>query len=138
DFREEVRPMAEKVGEAKGQLGNARRLLKGVNEFIQMLATTEQRRLNNVVVSQVVAGDLKENKDDSRRYDKKRKRLESPTNVSRVVDKREVEEGLLKLLKQVSGKTLENNAADTEFMNRWGRIVNDFYLLSDRLSLSTG
>ncbi|KAI3924713.1 hypothetical protein MKW92_041146, partial [Papaver armeniacum] len=152
DFRREVRPIARKRGEAYAQLGNVSRILRGVNEFIQILATTKQGRFTV-------------DKDNSGRYDKKRKRntLESQGNASREVgnvevsrqvgnveevsrevgerkevDRKEVEESLLEVLKKVSGKALESNAADTEFMNRWDRIVSDFYLLSDCLSLSTG
>ncbi|KAI3960432.1 hypothetical protein MKW92_049820 [Papaver armeniacum] len=125
DFRREVRPIAGKLEEAYGQLGNVRRILRGVNEFIQILATTKQDRVTV---------------DNSGRYDKKRKRntLESQGNMSveksyevmnvevsqevgnvsgrwgnvevsqevgerKEVDRKEVEESLLEVLKKVSG-----------------------------------
>ncbi|KAI3910042.1 hypothetical protein MKW92_029972, partial [Papaver armeniacum] len=69
DFRREVRPIARKLEEAYAHLGNVRRILRGVNEFIQILATTKQDRFTV---------------DNSGRYDKKRKRnsLESQGNMS--------------------------------------------------------
>ncbi|KAI3850578.1 hypothetical protein MKX03_016005 [Papaver bracteatum] len=183
DFREEVRPMAEKVVEVKGQLGNARRLLQGVNEFIQILATTEQcgftvdkdkKRKRATQGSQGYARrELGRKEVEERRYTQgsqgyasrekveekrctqesqgypsrevDRKEVEerrytqgSQGYASREVDRKEVEESLLEVLKKVSGKALESNAADTEFMKKWDLVVNDFYLLSDCLSLSTG
>ncbi|KAI3868207.1 hypothetical protein MKW92_015928, partial [Papaver armeniacum] len=127
DFRKEVKPMAEKVGEAYAQLGNARMLLQTVNEFIHILATTKQRGFNV-------------DKDNFGRYEKKRKRntLESPSYVSGEVDKKEVEESLLKVLKKVSGKELKSNTEDTEFMKKWDFIVNYFFLFSDDLRSCTG
>ncbi|KAI3850581.1 hypothetical protein MKX03_016008, partial [Papaver bracteatum] len=127
-FRKEVKPMAEKVGDAYAQLGNARMLLHTVNEFIHILATIEQRRFNV-------------DKDNSGRYyymKRKRNTLESPSYVSREVDKKEVEESLLEVLKKVSGKEMKSNAPPNEVMKKWDLIVNDFFLFSGYLRSCTG
>ncbi|RZC60105.1 hypothetical protein C5167_021865 [Papaver somniferum] len=147
DFREEVRPMAEKVGEVKGQLGNARRLLKGVNEFILILEKTKQceftvdkdkKRKRYTQGSQGYASREVDRKEvEKRRHAKEgyasrevdRKQVEERKEV----DRKEVEESLLEVLKKASGKSLENKAADTEFMKKWDLIMNDFFLFSDYL-----
>ncbi|KAI3873644.1 hypothetical protein MKX03_006199 [Papaver bracteatum] len=103
-FRKEVKPMAEKVGDAYAQLGNARMLLQTVNEFIHILATTKQHGFN------------------VDKYEKRRKRntLGSPGNVSREVDMKEIDVSpeadrkaveviLLELLEKVSGKKRKRN-----------------------------
>ncbi|KAI3850582.1 hypothetical protein MKX03_016009 [Papaver bracteatum] len=108
-FRKEVKPMAEKVGDAYAQLGNARMLLQTVNEFIHILATTKQHGFNV-------------DKDNFGRYEKRRKRntLGSPGNVSREVDMKEIDVSqevdmkaaeviLLELLEEVSGKKRKRN-----------------------------
>ncbi|KAI3929920.1 hypothetical protein MKW98_004074 [Papaver atlanticum] len=174
-FRREVGPMAEKHAEAYGQLGNVHRILRGVNQFIQILATIKQgrftvdkdnsgrydmkrkinkleilgnvsREVGNVEVSREVgnvevsreAGNVEVSREAGKRKEVGNVEVSREAGERKEVDRKVVEESLLELLENVSGKALESNAAGTEFMKKWDLIVNDFILCSDYLRSCTG
>ncbi|MCL7051124.1 hypothetical protein MKW94_001174 [Papaver nudicaule] len=125
--------MDRKCEEVYEPLGRVGRLRSRVNNFIQILTATEQSRLDKTATDQ---SRLDKRLDDwvvseAVNGNKKRKCFAIPAKNKKLVDRKEVEDGLLKVLKEVGGKTLESSAVSTEFRMKWDSIVDDFTILLD-------
>ncbi|KAL5707281.1 hypothetical protein ACHQM5_025347 [Ranunculus cassubicifolius] len=122
-------PVENKCGEVTERLGSIGRLLSTANSYIRILeAIVENSRFEEEMRLLEVAVDKEKNPKNRIRENQK------------LVERERVEEGLLKVLKEVTGKTLDSNDLpdSNEFWKRWWSMWDDavtsFTILLDDLS----
>ncbi|KAL5707280.1 hypothetical protein ACHQM5_025346 [Ranunculus cassubicifolius] len=129
DLRNKLMPIENKCGEVTERLGSIGRLLSTANSYIRILeAIVENSRFEEEMRLLEVAVDKEKTPKNRIRESQK------------LVERERVEEGLLKVLKEVTGKTLDSNDLpdSNEFWKRWWSMwddaVSSFTVLLDDLS----
>ncbi|KAL5707278.1 hypothetical protein ACHQM5_025344 [Ranunculus cassubicifolius] len=130
DLHNKLMPIENKCGEVTERLGSIGRLLATVNSYIRILgAIVENSRFEEEMRLL-----------ESSTFDKEKNPKKRIRESQKLVERERVEEGLLKVLKEVTGKTLDSDDLPDsyEFWKRWWSMwddaVSSFTILLDDLS----
>ncbi|KAL5707279.1 hypothetical protein ACHQM5_025345 [Ranunculus cassubicifolius] len=130
DLHNKLMPIENKCGEVTERLGSIGRLLATVNSYIRILgAIVENSRFEEEMRLL-----------ESSTFDKEKNPKKRIRESQKLVERERVEEGLLKVLKEVTGKTVDSDDLPDsyEFWKRWWSMwddaVSSFTILLDDLS----